>query len=150
MNRYLVSFLLAFFASLFLTPLVRRLAVKHGFIAYPRSDRWHKHPTALLGGVGIYLAAVLAMLVTLPFDKATYGLLAGATLLFAVGLADDKYHFTPYVKLFAQILAGGIAVFSGMEMTEAELFRPLLPHAGLAVRDETSDAGWWAVAAARV
>ena len=44
---------------------------------------------------------------------------------------------------------GGIAVFSGMEMTEAELFRPLLPHAGLAVRDETSDAGWWAVAAAR-
>jgi len=95
MNQHLASFLLAFFASLFLTPLVRRVAVKHGFIAYPRSDRWHKHPTALLGGVGIYLAAVLAMLVTLPPDKATYGLLAGATLLFGVGLADDKYHFTP-------------------------------------------------------
>jgi ribosomal protein L11 methyltransferase len=44
---------------------------------------------------------------------------------------------------------GGLAIFSGMEVAEAELFRPALASAGLTSRDETEDAGWWAVAAAR-
>jgi ribosomal protein L11 methyltransferase len=44
---------------------------------------------------------------------------------------------------------GGLAIFSGMERAEAELFRPALESSGLALRDEVEDAGWWAVAAAR-
>jgi ribosomal protein L11 methyltransferase len=44
---------------------------------------------------------------------------------------------------------GGIAIFSGMEETEAELFRPLLAGAGLEPLDEVVDTGWWAVAARR-
>jgi ribosomal protein L11 methyltransferase len=43
---------------------------------------------------------------------------------------------------------GGIAVFSGMEEGEAPLFRPAL-EAGFTVELETTDAGWWAVAARR-
>lgn len=45
---------------------------------------------------------------------------------------------------------GGVAIFSGMEEGEAQLFRPVLPPAGLAILDEVLDAGWWAVAARRV
>jgi ribosomal protein L11 methyltransferase len=45
---------------------------------------------------------------------------------------------------------GGLGVFSGMEETEAVLFRPALAAHGLDVRDEVVDNGWWAVAAARV
>jgi ribosomal protein L11 methyltransferase len=44
---------------------------------------------------------------------------------------------------------GGLAIFSGMEIAEAELFRPALASAGLTSRDDTEDAGWWAVAAVR-
>lgn len=44
---------------------------------------------------------------------------------------------------------GGIAVFSGMETAEADLFRPLLARATLEQLDEAVDAGWWAVAARR-
>lgn len=44
---------------------------------------------------------------------------------------------------------GGLAIFSGMEEPEAVAFRPVLTAAGLTVRDEAVDAGWWAVAAAR-
>lgn len=43
----------------------------------------------------------------------------------------------------------GLAVFSGMESAEAELFRPALLGAGMAEVDEVTDAGWWAVAARR-
>ncbi len=44
---------------------------------------------------------------------------------------------------------GGLAIFSGMETTEAAAFRPVLAAAGLIERDEAEDAGWWGVAAAR-
>lgn len=42
---------------------------------------------------------------------------------------------------------GGLAIFAGMEETEAPLFRPSLAAHGLADVDEVVDAGWWAVAA---
>jgi ribosomal protein L11 methyltransferase len=44
---------------------------------------------------------------------------------------------------------GGIAIFAGMEVAEAPLFRPPLAASGLIPEDETVDAGWWAVAARR-
>jgi ribosomal protein L11 methyltransferase len=43
----------------------------------------------------------------------------------------------------------GIAIFSGMEQAEADLFRLDLGHAGLTIEEEAVDAGWWAVAARR-
>jgi ribosomal protein L11 methyltransferase len=51
--------------------------------------------------------------------------------------------------IVAALRPGGLAIFSGMEELEAPLFRPVLEMAGLAVRDEVTDTGWWAVAAAR-
>jgi len=44
---------------------------------------------------------------------------------------------------------GGLAIFSGMEEPEADRFRPALSAAGLSIRDEVTDAGWWGVAAER-
>ena len=51
-----VSFALA----LALTPVVRALARRWGFVAKPKVDRWHKKPTAMMGGVGIWLAVSIA------------------------------------------------------------------------------------------
>ena len=51
--------------------------------------------------------------------------------------------------IVAALRPGGLAIFSGMEELEAPLFRPVLETAGLALRDEVTDTGWWAVAAAR-
>ncbi|MFQ5894100.1 MAG: hypothetical protein ACE5H5_07275, partial [Nitrospinota bacterium] len=47
---------IAFGASLALTPLIIRLARWKGIIAAPQDDRWHKDPTPLLGGVGMFAA----------------------------------------------------------------------------------------------
>lgn len=44
---------------------------------------------------------------------------------------------------------GGLAIFSGMELPEAELFRPDLAVHGFTVVAEVEDAGWWSVAARR-
>ena len=44
---------------------------------------------------------------------------------------------------------GGRAIFSGMELAEADLFRRRWPPAGFAIQDEVVDEGWWAVRARR-
>ena len=49
----------------------------------------------------------------------------------------------------ASLRPSGIAIFSGMESAEAELFAPELAQAGFLAFDQVDDAGWWAVAARR-
>ena len=112
---YILYFIIPFGISLALTPVVRLFALRNGFVAYPRADRWHKNPTAVIGGSAIFLAVIISVLV-LPGikDRLTLGLLIGATFLFLVGLADDKFHFSPHTKLFTQIIAGCIAISSGI------------------------------------
>jgi len=112
--RYLTVFTLPFTLSLILTPLVRQIAIKNGLIAHPRPDRWHKHPTAILGGISIYLATAFSALYLGLLNKNALGLFVGATFLFIIGLLDDKFHFTPYTKLFTQIIAGCIPIFLGI------------------------------------
>ena len=48
----LIPPLVSFALALALTPVVRVLARRWGFIAKPKTDRWHKKPTAMMGGVG--------------------------------------------------------------------------------------------------
>jgi ribosomal protein L11 methyltransferase len=74
-------------------------------------------------------------------------LLGPADLLLANILRTVNTALLP--AIVAAIRAGGVAIFSGMERAEADLFRPVLAAAGLSAVDETEDAGWWAVAAVR-
>lgn len=45
--------------------------------------------------------------------------------------------------------AGGKAIFSGMQVGEADLFRPALEGAGFSVAEEAVDEEWWAVVGVR-
>ena len=59
-----VAFLTAFALSLILVPVFRRIALRSGLVAHPKNDRWHRRPTALLGGVAIAVALFGALLAT--------------------------------------------------------------------------------------
>jgi ribosomal protein L11 methyltransferase len=52
--------------------------------------------------------------------------------------------------IIAALRPGGLAVFSGMEEVEAELFRPAVTDGGLMLLDEVRDTGWWALTATRL
>lgn len=117
MDNKLTQYLLFFFIPLALssafTPLVRFFAVRNDLVSYPRADRWHKHPTAILGGIGIYSASIISAFMLGAINKSSLGLFIGATFLFIVGLFDDRFHIRPYTKLFLQIIAACIAIFFG-------------------------------------
>jgi UDP-GlcNAc:undecaprenyl-phosphate GlcNAc-1-phosphate transferase len=66
--------------------------------------------------VGIYLAVSFTALSLGLVNRNSIGLFLGGSFLFLFGLSDDKFHFTPYVKLFAQMVAGGIAIVCGVSV----------------------------------
>ncbi len=110
-------FLLAagsFIISVALTFAVRGFARKRNFVAAPKSDRWHKKPTAMLGGAAIFLTTVLMYLFFVPITRESTVILAGSSLLFLVGLVDDILHIKPYQKLIGQFIGVAIVVGFGL------------------------------------
>ncbi len=113
----LITFGIAIVFSLVLIPVVRRLSLRRGYVAQPREDRWHRKPTPTLGGVAIFLAFILSIIVSVALSKGEieirWGLLAVAGFVFALGLYDDIREMSPQTKLIGQILATTAIVFLG-------------------------------------
>jgi len=100
-------------SSLALVPIVRIIARKIGLVAQPRDDRWHDQPTPYLGGVAIFLAFILSVLVSGGWDSSTRWLLLGSAFAFSLGLIDDFKNIAPQTKLIGLFLAASLAVLSG-------------------------------------
>ena len=97
-----------------LTPLVRSLARRWGFVAKPKTDRWHKRPTAMMGGVAIWVAVIATYLVLVPHTSAGWVVVGTASFLFLVGLVDDWLHIKPYQKLIGQVIGAAAVVNYGL------------------------------------
>ena len=106
-------FLVAFGASLVLVPLIRYLAKRFGTVSAPRDDRWHIQPTPAIGGIGIYIAYMLAVLIFGSWDQLPWALMIASSLAFLVGLIDDIKSVSPQAKLVGLFLAASVVVFSG-------------------------------------
>ncbi|MDQ1637736.1 MAG: UDP-GlcNAc:undecaprenyl-phosphate/decaprenyl-phosphate GlcNAc-phosphate transferase [Pyrinomonadaceae bacterium] len=102
--------------ALALTPLVRLLARRIGIVAKPKTDRWHKKPTAMLGGVAIWLSVVISYFAFIP--RTPYGLVivTASTFLFLVGLVDDFLHTKPYQKLIGQVMGSAFVIYYGLSL----------------------------------
>lgn len=123
---------LSFIVCAAMTPLIKRAAVRSGWVAIPREDRWHKKPTALLGGIAIYCAAGLPIAWFSDFGSmiefakggsavatvSSYAAVAwvGISALFILGLLDDLVGVRPHNKLIVQILVASAVAFLGYRL----------------------------------
>jgi len=112
---HLLLGLVALGLAIVMTPVAGRLAGKIGLVAYPKSDRWHRSPTPLMGGVAMFVAILPLFLIVPEMVAANtldrFGLLMiGASLMFVLGLIDDLKTLPPYVKLLGQIVAACVLV----------------------------------------
>ncbi len=109
------AFLIALIASLVLVPVCRLVALRLGFVAAPRADRWHRRPIALLGGVAIGASLFLQAIVV--GDVTQLGVLvSSAVVMFAMGLADDIWSLKPATKLVIEIGVASMFLFFGYHL----------------------------------
>ncbi len=131
---FALTFGLAFVLALTLTPLTRTLGERWGLLAIPGGRRRHDKAMVRVGGIPVYLAFVIAVLVSQLFivgpmglgagmppalqvvrsdPKEIFrliGLLLGGTLIFLAGLYDDWRDLPPAAQYLAQLIAAAIAV----------------------------------------
>lgn len=114
-------FLVAFLLALALTPLVKGVALRYGFVDRP-SPRREPSLKPRLGGVAIFLAFSLALLLTGPWVEGRtaaewqkiYAILVGGAVVVVMGVMDDKRELSPLPQFLAQGLAAAMAVAAGV------------------------------------
>ncbi len=97
-----------------LTPAARALALRLGAIDHPDARRIHVTPTPRFGGLAIaaavlgvaWAARVLPGPAALLDPKPLLGLTCAALPIVALGMADDRWSVSPWVKLGVQACAG--------------------------------------------
>src|SRR5215468_10165578 len=113
-NPFIVAGI-AFAIAVLLTYAVRWFARRYGFVAKPKVDRWHKKPTAMMGGIAINLTTVSVSLFFLwPPSNELKIILLASSFLFLVGLIDDVLHIKPYQKLIGQVIGAAIVIGYGL------------------------------------
>jgi UDP-GlcNAc:undecaprenyl-phosphate GlcNAc-1-phosphate transferase len=94
-------------------------------VAKPKTDRWHKKPTAMLGGVGIWLSVVVSYIAFIRVPSQGWGhfpgssldvVIGASTFLFLVGLLDDFLHTKPYQKLIGQVMGSAFVIYYGLAL----------------------------------
>ncbi|MHB9023155.1 MAG: MraY family glycosyltransferase [Armatimonadota bacterium] len=135
-----LAFLSALVAVVLLTPLAMRLAMVAGVLDHPHARRVHTKPTPRWGGLAMYAAFALTVLLLYPvrlqlfgeniLNAKVVGILAGGLLVTILGALDDKYNVPAKVKLLGQILAASVLVlpFFNVKLVVAVAFDADLPY----------------------
>ncbi len=123
MREYLVTVLLAALITYLVTPLVKDLAVKAGAVTAIRSRDVHLQPTPRWGGLAMWIAMALTLVIVnhLPLVHKSFGteatgiFLSGTFILF-LGMLDDRFDLDPITKFAGQALAAGILLIYGVQI----------------------------------
>jgi UDP-GlcNAc:undecaprenyl-phosphate/decaprenyl-phosphate GlcNAc-1-phosphate transferase len=112
------AFPLGLALALITTPAAVRIAWAIGFLDHPEARKLHTSATALLGGVAVACAALIAWALTCRLHGVASGrqgamVVAGALLALLLGLIDDRFGMRPSIKLVGQLLAAGLLLGSG-------------------------------------
>lgn len=112
-----VSLIVAFLASIILTPLVKRLAFRIGAVDAPNYRKVHARIMPRLGGLAIFGAFIIGFIflkVTTGFEsKYAFAILLAATIIVVTGIIDDMREISAKAKMLGQLAAACIVVFVG-------------------------------------
>jgi len=114
MKTYALLLALSFLLAASITPVVRAVAHHFGWLDQPDERRIHPVPTPRIGGVAIFVSFVLALLpLFLIHNRITTQLRVqwpsleplplAILVIFILGLLDDFFGLSPYVKLVVEI-----------------------------------------------
>lgn len=117
MSEYLQAFVIAAVVSLIVTPFVIKFAALTGAMDKPNKRKVHKKPIPRIGGLGIYFAFMVSVIVTvfmsMPYIEMRHeiiGLIFSASLIVLLGLIDDYKNLPAKVKFLGQIAAATVLV----------------------------------------
>src|SRR5579864_1047752 len=138
MSRFALVAAIGLVLASAVTPLVQRVAIRFQILARPGGRHIHRTPVPRLGGIAVYLAFMVAVVLSGPleqvlhigigsrpaaampyvliFDRPVLGLLLGATVITVLGIIDDTRGISPFAKLGGQVIAALVPLPFGIGM----------------------------------
>lgn len=113
-TELVITFFITFISTLLLVFPVKKLAVRFGFMDRPSKRKIHKQSMPRLGGLAIFIGAMLGLLYLRPYAPAMPAIILGAVIMTAVGLIDDKFDIRPLTKLAGQLVATTVVISGGV------------------------------------
>ncbi|MGE5042460.1 MAG: glycosyltransferase family 4 protein [Candidatus Levyibacteriota bacterium] len=117
---FIGPFLAAFLFSILATPLTIRFARKYKLTDDPNK---HKHPAIIhtkiiprAGGLPIFIGILISALIFLPHTFQIGIILTCSLLVVFIGLLDDKYDLSPYLRFISNIFIASMVVFLGVNI----------------------------------
>ena len=116
--EYVPIMIVGFAASLGLTPISRTIAMRLGVVDKPNQRKIHFDHKPMMGGLAIYVAFALALLMFSPPQHLVElgAVLSGAALLALIGLLDDRYNLGIRVRLVAMSVAAVVLLLAGIQI----------------------------------
>jgi UDP-GlcNAc:undecaprenyl-phosphate GlcNAc-1-phosphate transferase len=108
--------LISFLVTSFVTPLVRKLALKANIIDKPTSRKLHAKPIPNLGGIAIFIGFAIASVCYKPMHETGWVIFLGASLIISLGMLDDIFTLKPWMKLIGQIVVATMTVSLGISI----------------------------------
>ncbi len=116
----LFPFAAAFVLSMILTPLTIKFSRKFKLVDDPKT---HKHPAIIHkkvlprgGGIPIFLSIVAVMTLSLSTDKTFLPIIVAGAFVIIIGVLDDKFDLSPYLRFVGNIFCASVVVLSGVEI----------------------------------
>lgn len=123
MREYLLTLCVTAAVTYLLTGPVRKFAIAAGAMPQVRARDVHREPTPRLGGIAMFGGLCAGLLVASQLENISdvftlsdepRALLAGAGIIWLLGVLDDKWGVDALVKLGGQMIAAGVMVWQGL------------------------------------
>lgn len=111
-----LTLVLAFVASILLTPLVKMLAIRIGAVDTPNYRKVHARIMPRLGGLAIFGAFLIGYFILQPENPTAPFIILGASMIIITGVLDDMFEITAKAKLLGQLIAAGIVIYGGLDI----------------------------------
>ncbi|WP_031505874.1 MraY family glycosyltransferase [Streptomyces megasporus] len=123
MREYLLTLCVTAAVTYLLTGPVRKFAIVAGAVPEIRARDVHREPTPRLGGIAMFGGLCAGLLVAsqltnvgdvFTLSDEPRALLAGAGIIWLLGVLDDKWGVDALIKLGGQMIAAGVMVWQGL------------------------------------
>jgi len=118
--QLITSLVLSLLIVLAITPLTIKIAKKLNLVDNPRT---HKHPAIIhkktlprAGGLPIYLGILLSIFILIEDRQLFVPILGAGALVVMIGLLDDKYDISAYVRFLGNIFCAAVVVIAGLHV----------------------------------
>lgn len=115
-----LTFIFALFLAWFITPIMRRIAIKNNILVNPGGRRIHTRPTPQWGGLAIYagfaISSIVFLLLTKNFSVSAIGLIVSGAIIVTMGMLDDVHELSPIAQSIYIVIAAIVAISFGIRI----------------------------------